>query len=294
MRRPRSITLFGLAAPLLLMQTTPSGCLSDGTGGGGSPLFNLPPTAVLTSDVQRGVAPLKVYFSSSGSSDDGVIVRREWDFGDGVGTSQEISPTYTFQSNGIFTVRLTLTDDRGATSSTTIVISVTERPIAIIAVDRTTAETAPATFEFDGSASFDPDAAEGETLLYRWDFGDGSRELLASVSHTFATAGTYRVRLTVTDAVGVTGSADKIIEVGIPRPTISFRAPPADARGRRGQARRGRGDLDALPPGQSAQAGRRQAARPEDDGVGPQRAFDALQRFTHGRGLERSHAGIQG
>jgi len=228
MRRPRSITLFGLAAPLLLMQTTPSGCLSDGTGGGGSPLFNLPPTAVLTSDVQRGVAPLKVYFSSSGSSDDGVIVRREWDFGDGVGTSQEISPTYTFQSNGIFTVRLTLTDDRGATSSTTIVISVTERPIAIIAVDRTTAETAPATFEFDGSASFDPDAAEGETLLYRWDFGDGSRELLASVSHTFATAGTYRVRLTVTDAVGVTGSADKIIEVGIPRPTISFRAPPAD------------------------------------------------------------------
>jgi WD40 repeat protein len=207
------------------MQAVPSGCLPG--GGGGTPLFNLPPTVVLTADLQRGVAPLTVLFSSSGSTDDGVIVQRLWDFGDGVGTSQEISPTYTFRTTGDYTVTLTLLDDQGARASDSIIIYVTERPVAIIAVDRTEAENAPATFNFDGSASYDPDAKEGEELLYRWDFGDGSRELIPVVPHTFASSGTYRVRLTVTDAVGVTGFTEKIIEVGITRPTISFRTPPA-------------------------------------------------------------------
>jgi WD40 repeat protein len=208
------------------MQLIPSSCVTTPSGGGGTPLFNLPPTVVLTSDVDRGVAPLTVFFSSSGSTDDGVIIRRDWDFGDSAGTSQEISPTYTYVNTGAYTVRLTLTDDQGLTASRSLIIYVTLRPVAIIEVDRTTAETAPAVFNFDGSKSFDPDAKPGETLLYRWDFGDGSRELIPVVAHTFATSGTYRVRLTVTDAVGVTGFAEKIIEVGIPRPTITFRAPP--------------------------------------------------------------------
>ena len=226
MRRPRSVILLGIAAPLMLMQSSLTSCLTS-DGGGTTPLFDLPPTVALTSDVQRGVAPLTVFFSSSGSTDDGVIVKRLWDFGDTVGTSQEISPTYTFTQTGTYTVRLTLTDDQGLTSSNTIAISVTPRPEAIITVDRTSAETAPATFNLDGSASFDPDAQPGVVLLYRWDFGDGSRELLAVVAHTFATPGTYRVRLTVTDAVGVTGFSEQIIQVGIPRPTITFREPPA-------------------------------------------------------------------
>jgi WD40 repeat protein len=225
MRSARSITLFGLAAPLMLLQISPTSCVPT-TGGAGAPLtFNLPPTVVMSSDVDRGVVPLTVHFSSDASTDDGFIVRRDWDFGDG-GTSQEISPNHTYTTTGTFTVKLTLTDDAGLTASHSLIIFVTERPVAIIVVDRTSSETAPATFHFDGSQSFDPDAQPGETLLYQWDFGDGSRELIAVVDHTFATSGTYRVRLTVTDAVGVTGFTQKIIEVGIPRPTISFRSPP--------------------------------------------------------------------
>lgn len=227
MRSLRPITLFGWAAPLMLMQLIPTSCVTT-PGTGGTPIFNLPPTVVVTSDVDRGVAPLTVFFSSSGSTDDGVIIRRDWDFGDGIGISQEISPTYTYANTGVYTVRLTLTDDLGLSASRSLLIYVTQQPVAIIDVDRTTAETAPAAFNFDGSKSFDPDAKPGETLLYRWDFGDGSRELIPVVTHTFATAGTYRVRLTVTDAVGVTGFAEKIIEVGIPRPTITFRSPPTE------------------------------------------------------------------
>jgi len=231
MRGRHSIRLLGLSGPLLLplllMQALPSSCLPS-PGGGGQPGFNLPPTVNLTSDVTSGVAPLTVFFSSSGSSDDGVIVQRLWDFGDGVGTSQEISPTYTYQTTGVYTVTLTLVDDQGARSSDTLKISVTQRPVAIIEVDRTVAASAPAVFKFDGSKSYDPDAKTGETLRYRWDFGDGSRELLAQVDHTFASPGTYRVRLTVTDALGVIGTAEVVILVGIPRPQITIRTPPED------------------------------------------------------------------
>jgi WD40 repeat protein len=205
-----------------------SGCPGDAsdltpTPGQSSRRFNSPPTVVLTADIVRGVAPLTVRFDSSGSTDDGLIVSRLWDFGDDT-TSQAISPTHTFQTNGDFTVTLTLTDDDNASASRSIVISVTDAPVAVITVDSTTAESAPATFQFDGTSSYDPD---GTITAYRWNFGDGATETLAAVPHTFGSPGTYRVRLTVTDNKGVTGTAQQIIRVGIPQPEIAFRVPPA-------------------------------------------------------------------
>jgi PKD repeat protein len=65
-------------------------------------------------------------------------------------------------------------------------------------------------------------------VSYRWDFGDGAREVLPVVPHTYATPGTYRARLTVTDSAGVTAVAEQLISVGIPRPQITFRQPPAN------------------------------------------------------------------
>jgi PKD repeat protein len=227
MRRPLPLVLVAVTAAaigisMLVGCPGTSSSLSSGT------LFNLPPTVVVTAipDPPRGVAPLAVQFDSSNSTDDGVIVDRNWDFGDGT-TSKDISPLHTFQTNGTFTVQLTLTDDAGATSTRKLTVLVTERPIAIIKVDKDSAANAPATFQFDGSTSYDPDAATGDVLQYRWDFGDGAREVLATLPHTYTAAGTYRVVLTVTDATGIVGTDDMIVTVGIPQPTVSFRIPPS-------------------------------------------------------------------
>lgn len=212
----------------LLIGTNLAGC--PGTGGTGSgTLFNLPPTAVLSvsPDPARGVAPLRVQFDSDRSTDDGFIRSRQWDFGDG-GSSQEISPTHIFEDNGTFTVRLTVTDNEGATATRTVQVRVTDRPIATIIVDRNTSETAPAVFNFDASQSFDPDAATGDELSYRWDFGDGTVEFEKVIAHTYATAGSFRVRLTVTDADGVIGRAERVIQVGVPKPDIAIRSPGND------------------------------------------------------------------
>lgn len=207
----------------LLAAGTLGGCV-PATGGGGGGGFNLPPTPVITVDVERGVAPLTVQFNSDRSSDDGLIIAREWNFGDGT-TSQEISPRHTYNSTGEFQVSLTLTDDLGAQATRTTTIFVTEAPVAIISADRTAAPSAPAVVQFDGTASFDPD---GTIEQYEWDFGDGSSELLPTVLHQFASSGTFRVTLTVTDDTGITDSTEILIEIGIRQSTIELRVPPDD------------------------------------------------------------------
>ncbi|MBL8878319.1 MAG: PKD domain-containing protein [Phycisphaerales bacterium] len=222
-RRPT--VLFAVALPAILLQLDLSGCFQTGgpTGDGSGTGFNLPPTPIISTDVVRGVVPLTVRFSSSTSSDDGLIINRTWDFDDGQ-TSRDISPTHTFTATGNYDVRLTLVDELGVSASRTLTIAVTEAPIAAIRVDRTAAEFAPAVIAFDASGSRDPD---GTIARYRWDFGDGSTEVLPVVAHTFTRSGTFRVRLTVTDNTGVTGSSEQIIVIGIRTPTIAFRTPPS-------------------------------------------------------------------
>lgn len=227
MRYRRPSVLFALALPAMLMQLDFSGCFqtggSDGSNNSGGIGFNLAPTPVISADVVRGVVPLTVRFSSSTSSDDGLIISRSWDFDDGQ-TSRDISPTHTFNATGNYDVRLTLVDDQNVSASKTLTIAVTEAPIAEIHVDRTAAEFAPAIIAFDASSSHDPD---GTIARYRWDFGDGSSEVLSTVAHTFTRSGTFRVRLTVTDNTGVTGTAEQVIVIGIRTPTIAFRTPPS-------------------------------------------------------------------
>jgi PKD repeat protein len=52
-----------------------------------------------------------------------------------------------------------------------------------------------------GAASSDADA--GQTLMYAWDFGDGSTGTGVSVTHAYTTAGTFNVQLIVTDPLGL-------------------------------------------------------------------------------------------
>jgi peptidoglycan/xylan/chitin deacetylase (PgdA/CDA1 family)/PKD repeat protein len=67
---------------------------------------------------------------------------------------------------------------------------------------------------FDGSGSTDPD---GTVASYSWDFGDGSTPGTgAKPSHTYAAAGTYQVKLTVTDNLGAIGSVTHPVTVTAP------------------------------------------------------------------------------
>ena len=205
-----------------------------GCGGSGIPTTppvtsNQSPIASFTATSTSGVAPLEVSFNASSSSDsDGSIVSYAWDFKDGeTGNRETIS--HTFSSIGSYNVKLTVTDNEGATDSTTKNITVTETPnqspIASFTAKPTSGIT-PLTVSFNASSSSDSD---GSIVSYQWDFKDGNTGSGQTITHTFSSTGSYNVELTVTDNDGATGSATKnvtVIEAPNQPPTANFTATP--------------------------------------------------------------------
>ena len=181
---------------------------------------NQPPTASFSASPLTGPAPLSVTFDASSSTDpDGTLVAFAWQFGDGA-TASGASAAHTYGDPGVYTARLTVTDDRGAAASAQRTITVTTvdgnvPPSASFSASPREG-TAPLTVTFDASASSDPD---GTISAYDWDFGDGSTGSGSFTSHTYTAPGAFTARLTVTDDRGATASASETIEVAAGEPT---------------------------------------------------------------------------
>src|SRR5207253_942005 len=132
---------------------------------------NPAPTAVASATPQTGKEPLVVAFDSSGSSDDGTIVSRSWDFGDGSALDTSPNPSHTYAA-GSYTAVLTITDDNSATGTVSrpILATVNLAPNAV-ANSNAISGTAPATINFDAAGSTDTD---GTIASYAWAFGDST------------------------------------------------------------------------------------------------------------------------
>ncbi|MEA2123312.1 MAG: hypothetical protein QOI80_94, partial [Solirubrobacteraceae bacterium] len=168
-----------------------------------------------------------VTFTSTSTDPDGSVASRAWDlnddgqFDDGAGATASRS----YATAGTYTVRLRATDDEGATDIATATVKVDNRaPTAAFTVDPSQPSTGdPVKFT---SVSSDPD---GGIVAANWDlnddgsFDDGSG---TSVSRSFAKAGSYRIRLEVTDSSGDKSVATQTITVGGRPPVASFTASP--------------------------------------------------------------------
>ncbi|MCD6584607.1 MAG: PKD domain-containing protein, partial [Desulfobacteraceae bacterium] len=103
-------------------------------------------------------------------------------------------------------------------------------PPTAVAKATPTSATANETITLDGSESYDTD---GTIVKYAWDFGDGSiGETGDQPSHTYASAGTYTVTLTVTDddeATGMDTCSVTINDISNIDPTAVATANPTSA-----------------------------------------------------------------
>jgi PKD repeat protein len=177
---------------------------------------NVAPIAVISAAPLSGSAPLTVNLNGGNSSDpDGSIVSYAWNFGNGQ-TATGALVTATYSTPGTYVVRLTVTDDRGkSTSATTNVVAGTANahPNAVLTA-LPTSGPAPLVVSVSAAGSADPD---GTITKYAWDYGNGETAVGAQSQVTYTVAGTYTITLTVTDNKGATGTATETVVVDPPQ-----------------------------------------------------------------------------
>lgn len=171
------------------------------------------PDTSFTADKSSGTTPLTVNFQGSGSNNP---TKFAWDFGDGqTGTGATVDHTYT--TAGTFDAKLVASNDGGDGTTAKLTITVTDptptpTPEAKITVVNPKSGEAPLKVELTGEGTNDP-------TKFTWDFGDGTTDDSgASVTHQFDKAGSYEVKLTVTNGGGDSIPATTTITVNEPAP----------------------------------------------------------------------------
>lgn len=95
-------------------------------------------------------------------------------------------------------------------------------PVAEASANRTSGK-APLRVAFSSAGTTD---ADGDTLTYTWDFGDGTPPSTAAhPTHTYRKNGTYTATVTAKDPTGRTGSAGVHVVVGNTAPTVTLNLP---------------------------------------------------------------------
>jgi PKD repeat protein len=191
-------------------------------------VINAPPVAKAGQDILAGPGDA-VRFDGGNSFDiDGSIAAWRWDFSDDESFQLGREVVRAYPAPGVYTARLTVTDDSGAINAVAqdeVVIRINHAPVASAGPDINSGRT---TVSFDASQSAD---ADGDALTYRWDFGDGTPPAGgAQVTHTYATGGAYPVVLTVDDGTGLwNATASAAITVVINRPPVAVAGVNKDA-----------------------------------------------------------------
>ena len=174
------------------------------------------PTASFVTSPDSPLPNQAVFFnaSSSTASPARTIVDFGWDFGDGT-SARGVTTSHAYAAVGNYTVMLTVVDDAGRTGTTSKSVSVGATGPGAPVAKFTYSPTAPAagaTVYFNGSDS----TSSSSIVDYVWDFGDGvSGTHGVNANHAFATAGSYIVRLTITDSAGRTATTTQTVTVTV-------------------------------------------------------------------------------
>lgn len=143
----------------------------------------------------------QVFFTntSTGADTSGVI---HWYFGDG--TSNQFSPSHTYQYNGTYAVNLQMGDSMtpcyGSHTDTIVITNATNAPTCGISFSDSLQGASTINFmSFAWGIS--------PTTIYSWSFGDGTSSGAQSPSHTYAYNGTYTVTVSISDSANMCSSS---------------------------------------------------------------------------------------
>ncbi len=178
------------------------------------------PEASFTATPNPVETDTQVSFNASGSSDpDGTIAKYEWDL-DGNGsyeTNTGSTPTTTssYAGAGEYQVGLRVTDNGGATATSSVNLVVKNQPPTASFIATPNPSPIGTQVAFNASASSDPD---GTVTKYEWDLdGNGSYETNTGSTPTttkrYTNGGDVTVGLRVTDDSGETATTTRVVNV---------------------------------------------------------------------------------
>ena len=140
--------------------------------------YNTVPATVAFRDLSTGTTPMTYL----------------WEFGDGA-TSTEQNPSHNYIRQGLYTVKLTVTNTYGSSSEIkTNYIAIGLAPRADFTGQPTTGNT-PLTVEFT-------DRSTGHPTIWYWNFGDGKESSEQNPVHTYFSSGEFTVTLTASNEYG--------------------------------------------------------------------------------------------
>lgn len=155
-----------------------------------------------------GCYPLKVAFTDKSGPGSGTVSSYLWDFGDGTVDSRA-NPEHTYQASGDYNVSLQVTNSFGCKEGAT-------RPNAIRIHTGVKAGFTVGTGSCQAPSNipFTNTSTGTGSLLYKWDFGDGSQSTALNPVHTYTSSGSYVVKLIVSNNGGCQDTVQQTVEVG--------------------------------------------------------------------------------
>ena len=136
----------------------------------------------------------------------GNIASYNWNFGDGINSSQT-SPTYTYNSSGNYNVTLKAIGSNGCIDSMAKVVTVHPKPLAGFSIVKDSL-CRGSLFEMTNSSSI-----SSGTITHLWLFDDGTNSTSFNVNKSFSTSGNHQIKLITTSDKGCKDSLSKNVFV---------------------------------------------------------------------------------
>lgn len=148
------------------------------------------------------------------------IISYLWEFGDAEqSTSTEQNPTFVYKKDGNFSVKLTVTDSNQLRSTSQHNVTIINPTKADFGVDK------EEYYLGDEVKFIDKSFTKGTTTIvsYLWEFADADNSKSTEQSPVFKylEAGSYPVKLTVTDSYGLTASITRSVNIQDPTKIIA-------------------------------------------------------------------------
>ena len=151
------------------------------------------PMVAATAYPQSGSAPLLVTFSAVAGGGTAPYTYT-WTFGDGA-SGTGASPTHTYTGVGTYTAQVTATDAAGLVARASVTVTTVTFSVTIAGSPLTGAPglSVPFTSTVTGGTA---------AFTYQWRFGDGGVDSAANPTHVYASPGSFKATLVVTDSTG--------------------------------------------------------------------------------------------